>query len=321
MCEMDKFHQIVTQSLNYSQLVEDIFLKFAIEAKEVCHDLNYLVDKLNKEKKDLQESLNKALETVNTEKQKRQKLEEEFDDYKRTISKTMKKVLLKKQYDSLNEIKITNPNNMNETSLKSKSDPSISSSDSSYIKFEEELDCPKYLKRGKTWKLLQASGDIELTLNRYPLSSTKVDYPNSSNSCNYIGKGNKSILVNQNIFNDIFIGQSFTKKKIDNTENHYFQQKTILVPETCFACEKKICFGKTALKCKRCKGVYHVDCKEDIVPSCMNSICVWDSIKKTNSLRSCASLHGPNVLNTLEECMDEIEIHGSEKGNYKDLID
>ncbi|XP_048454514.1 rac GTPase-activating protein 1-like isoform X4 [Rhincodon typus] len=43
---------------------------------------------------------------------------------------------------------------------------------------------------------------------------------------------------------------------------HTFISKTIIMPETCVPCGKRIRFGRMALKCRSCNIVAHVSCKE-----------------------------------------------------------
>lgn len=46
-------------------------------------------------------------------------------------------------------------------------------------------------------------------------------------------------------------------------------QKTMVMPDNCVVCEKRIRFGKTAVKCKECRGVCHVECKEKLPLPCI----------------------------------------------------
>uniref|UniRef100_T1J3P9 Uncharacterized protein n=1 Tax=Strigamia maritima TaxID=126957 RepID=T1J3P9_STRMM len=43
---------------------------------------------------------------------------------------------------------------------------------------------------------------------------------------------------------------------------HDFVSKTVIKPEKCVTCDKRIKFGKLALRCKDCRMTCHVDCKE-----------------------------------------------------------
>ncbi|GCB80887.1 hypothetical protein scyTo_0023110, partial [Scyliorhinus torazame] len=49
---------------------------------------------------------------------------------------------------------------------------------------------------------------------------------------------------------------------------HIFVSKTIIMPEVCVPCGKRIRFGRMALKCRRCNVVTHPDCKDRCPPIC-----------------------------------------------------
>ncbi|XP_033114373.1 rac GTPase-activating protein 1-like [Anneissia japonica] len=52
---------------------------------------------------------------------------------------------------------------------------------------------------------------------------------------------------------------------------HTFVTKTVIKPESCNPCGKRIKFGKYALKCKDCRAVCHPDCKEMVALPCVPS--------------------------------------------------
>eukprot|EP00092_Neocalanus_flemingeri_P007044 GFUD01007608.1.p1 GENE.GFUD01007608.1~~GFUD01007608.1.p1 ORF type:complete len:350 (+),score=102.08 GFUD01007608.1:133-1182(+) len=52
--------------------------------------------------------------------------------------------------------------------------------------------------------------------------------------------------------------------------DHSLVERTVIKPEKCVACFKRFKFGKTSLKCLRCKGSIHVECK-DKVGTCESS--------------------------------------------------
>lgn len=103
----------------------------------------------------------------------------------------------------------------------------------------------------------------------------------------------------------------------ENETQHFFQQKTVVIPEICFACEKKIKFGKTALKCKGCKAIYHTECKQFISPLCLNSDNLLN-IKKSETISYFAPLELPMVPSIVINCIKEVEKRGlSEEGIYR----
>jgi hypothetical protein len=50
---------------------------------------------------------------------------------------------------------------------------------------------------------------------------------------------------------------------------HAFCQKTVIKPETCEPCGKRIKFSKLALKCRDCKATCHPECKDKVPLPCV----------------------------------------------------
>lgn len=185
------------QVLKDAHSLEDISLESAEEtrklwfnwkqSKEQCHNLKTLVEQKNEEYIDLQKCFDTAVQMMNDEKEKRKQCEQELADYKSVLSKVMKQVLRENQCNPTTEIKnlldtlhpTRNSLNFDESFRQNKRFSSGSSTDSSYIRFEEELDSLKYLNTGKTWKTFQIS--------KTALTSTKVDF--QCKGQNYIKKG------------------------------------------------------------------------------------------------------------------------------------
>lgn len=119
------------------------------------------------------------------------------------------------------------------------------------------------------------------------------------------------------LYHIIFVFAVSTTRSSQDNENHRFHQKTVVVPEICFACEKKIKFGKTALKCKGCKAIYHTECKNIISPLCLNTNDIKYVIKKTESISYYAPLETPMIPNIIISCIEEVEKRGlEEEGLY-----
>ncbi|XP_042171734.1 rac GTPase-activating protein 1 isoform X2 [Oncorhynchus tshawytscha] len=55
---------------------------------------------------------------------------------------------------------------------------------------------------------------------------------------------------------------------VSKTLRHYFLSKTVIRPETCVPCGKRIRFGKMAVKCRDCRVVAHPECKPKCLESC-----------------------------------------------------
>ncbi|XP_041830633.1 rac GTPase-activating protein 1-like isoform X1 [Melanotaenia boesemani] len=52
---------------------------------------------------------------------------------------------------------------------------------------------------------------------------------------------------------------------------HVFLSKTVIRPETCAPCGKRIRFGKVVVKCRNCRLVAHLDCKQRLTNGCSPS--------------------------------------------------
>ncbi|XP_071803477.1 rac GTPase-activating protein 1-like isoform X1 [Asterias amurensis] len=110
--------------------------------------------------------------------------------------------------------------------------------------------------------------------------------------------------------------------KVIKQRQHSFCTKTIIKPETCKPCGKRIIkFGKYALKCKDCRMVCHPDCEGSAPLPCVP---VTVTPKKgrlmpTNiPLSEVAPSTSPMVPAIVVQCITEIEKRGmSEEGLYR----
>lgn len=186
LCVQNDYNELFQNSIQIledANKLQDISLQFAEEIKklwtawkntlEQCLELKAIVEQKNEEANELQSCLNKAMQFMNDEKERRKHCEQEVDEYKTALSKIMKQILRQNQCNPTSDTKkildtfYPNRNSLDGSFILNKLTSSLSSTDSSYIRFEEELDSSKYLKTGKTWKTLK-NGSIVLT-------STKVD--------------------------------------------------------------------------------------------------------------------------------------------------
>ncbi|XP_056144898.1 rac GTPase-activating protein 1 [Lampris incognitus] len=99
--------------------------------------------------------------------------------------------------------------------------------------------------------------------------------------------------------------------------NHVFLSRTVIRPETCVPCGKRIRFGKVALKCRDCRVVAHPECKHKCLAGCMLSATSAAHGSK-DTLESFAPVTSPRVPLLIVECVNEIERRGlEEKGIYR----
>ncbi|XP_026127835.1 rac GTPase-activating protein 1 isoform X1 [Carassius auratus] len=104
---------------------------------------------------------------------------------------------------------------------------------------------------------------------------------------------------------------------VDKTLQHVFQQKTVIRPETCVPCGKRIRFGKLAIKCRDCRLVSHPECKQLCVERCSPNA-HGSTQPNEETLESFASTTRPRIPSLIVQCVHEIERRGlEEKGIYR----
>ncbi|XP_033104856.1 rac GTPase-activating protein 1-like [Anneissia japonica] len=98
---------------------------------------------------------------------------------------------------------------------------------------------------------------------------------------------------------------------------HTFVTKTVIKPESCNPCGKRIKFGKYALKCKDCRAVCHPDCKEMVALPCVPSASTPGK-KLSNTLGDYVPTSSPLVPAIVVHCIAEVERRGlMEEGVYR----
>ncbi|XP_068610543.1 rac GTPase-activating protein 1 [Brachionichthys hirsutus] len=103
---------------------------------------------------------------------------------------------------------------------------------------------------------------------------------------------------------------------------HLFLSKTVIRPETCLPCGKRIRFGKVALKCRSCRVVAHPECKQKVAGSCSTNGAAGtaspNGVFHQNSLDGFAPATRPKVPLLVVQCVAEIERRGlEERGLYR----
>lgn len=54
-----------------------------------------------------------------------------------------------------------------------------------------------------------------------------------------------------------------------SVRQHTFVPKTVIRPDVCGPCNKRIRFGKIVVRCKDCKGICHSECKNKLPLPCI----------------------------------------------------
>lgn len=98
---------------------------------------------------------------------------------------------------------------------------------------------------------------------------------------------------------------------------HEFSTKTVIKPETCFPCGKRIKFGKYAMKCRDCRLVCHPDCKDQATSPCIPARGTPGK-NQPLELEELAPTSPPLIPSIVIKLITEIERRGlTEKGLYR----
>lgn len=106
---------------------------------------------------------------------------------------------------------------------------------------------------------------------------------------------------------------------------HVFFSKTVIRPELCYCCGKRMRFGKAVVKCRNCRVVVHPECQSKCPLSCSptgpptpGSQAKLRAQIKAGSFESFCPLERPRIPLLVVECISEIERRGlKERGLYR----
>ncbi|XP_076857298.1 rac GTPase-activating protein 1 [Brachyhypopomus gauderio] len=98
---------------------------------------------------------------------------------------------------------------------------------------------------------------------------------------------------------------------------HVFLPKTVIRPETCMPCGKRIRFGKVAVKCRDCRVVAHPECKHLCLERCSPTTHGTQQPNQ-DTLENFAAPTPPRIPALVVQCVKEIERRGlQERGVYR----
>ncbi|KAM8837183.1 rac GTPase-activating protein 1 isoform 3-T5 [Spinachia spinachia] len=103
----------------------------------------------------------------------------------------------------------------------------------------------------------------------------------------------------------------------EKTTAHVFLSKTVIRPEVCLPCGKRLRFGKMAVKCRICRAIAHPECKLKL-GDCCSATTLTGSSTQQNSLEDFAPVINLRVPLLIVDCVTEIERRGlDERGLYR----
>ncbi|OCT93024.1 hypothetical protein XELAEV_18016091mg [Xenopus laevis] len=99
---------------------------------------------------------------------------------------------------------------------------------------------------------------------------------------------------------------------------HEFVSKTVIKPESCVPCGKRIKFGKMSLKCRDCRVVAHPECRERCPLPCIPTVGGTPVRIGEGTLADFAPLTSPMIPPLIVHCVSEIQQRGlHETGLYR----
>ncbi|XP_043820922.1 rac GTPase-activating protein 1 isoform X2 [Dromiciops gliroides] len=99
---------------------------------------------------------------------------------------------------------------------------------------------------------------------------------------------------------------------------HDFVSKTVIKPESCVPCGKRIKFGKLSLKCRDCRVVAHPECRDRCPLPCIPTLTGTPVRIGEGTLADFVSLTSPMIPSIIVHCVNEIEQRGlNEAGLYR----
>ncbi|XP_042561008.1 rac GTPase-activating protein 1, partial [Clupea harengus] len=99
---------------------------------------------------------------------------------------------------------------------------------------------------------------------------------------------------------------------------HEFVSKTVIKPESCVPCGKRIKFGKISLKCRDCRVVSHPECRERCPLPCIPTMTGTPVKIGEGTLADYVSGSSPMIPSLVVHCVNEIEQRGlNEAGLYR----
>uniref|UniRef100_A0A452QM69 Rac GTPase-activating protein 1 n=1 Tax=Ursus americanus TaxID=9643 RepID=A0A452QM69_URSAM len=99
---------------------------------------------------------------------------------------------------------------------------------------------------------------------------------------------------------------------------HDFVSKTVIKPESCVPCGKRIKFGKLSLKCRDCRVVSHPECRDRCPLPCIPTLIGTPVKIGEGMLADYVSQTSPMIPSIVVHCVNEIEQRGlTETGLYR----
>ncbi|KAG2468277.1 RGAP1 protein, partial [Polypterus senegalus] len=114
------------------------------------------------------------------------------------------------------------------------------------------------------------------------------------------------------------LNQTNTVQSNGGMRLHEFVSKTVIKPESCVPCGKRIKFGKVALKCRDCRVVTHPECRDRCPLPCIPVLTGTPVKPGEGTLADFVPSTPPMIPTLIVHCVNEIEQRGMhETGLYR----
>ncbi|XP_011874117.1 PREDICTED: rac GTPase-activating protein 1-like [Vollenhovia emeryi] len=102
------------------------------------------------------------------------------------------------------------------------------------------------------------------------------------------------------------------------SRSHNFVAKTVIKPEVCTPCGKKIRFGKIVQKCRDCRAMAHTECKDLVPLPCVPTGNTPTLRGIPGTIADYTPIIPPMVPSIVVHCINEVELRGmNEQGLYR----
>ncbi|XP_001605567.1 rac GTPase-activating protein 1 [Nasonia vitripennis] len=113
------------------------------------------------------------------------------------------------------------------------------------------------------------------------------------------------------------IGGYTISTKASSRGHNFMEKNYVIKPEVCTPCGKRIRFGKAAIKCRDCRSVCHLECK-DLVPLPCVPTGNTPLRGMTGTIADYTPRMPPMVPSLVVHCINEVELRGmNEQGLYR----
>nr|XP_023015499.1 rac GTPase-activating protein 1-like [Leptinotarsa decemlineata] len=348
----DKF-RMVESYLNFAEETKLMHLELKKALTECQRLQNVLNDKVL-ENTELQKSLCNARGLLDAEKKKRKHVEQELESLEHKIGAFCNELTrdqrnkiadeTREQIRNLHSGRLIWSDLDRLSAIREVNTTGSILSDFSFSRSEDDLDSSRSLRPGREWNKRQPTsdknepakkkrrsgsnkvveiGESETVKATTTLTLSKNGPITATSIIESVPKTEEANLAPPNLVFESWARQENNYNTPNQERNnilrqHCFMQKTVVMPENCSACEKRVRFGRSAIKCKECKSLCHIECKDLLPLPCVPVMNTPSSKKVTGTIADYTPMTPPMVPSLIIHCVTEVELRGlNELGIYR----